>query len=420
MLAASPGLAKGCDGEGRSALVLAYLHGHSAVADELRASGLELDLVESLMAEDWERFGRLAKADPSALDRLHPVGGNVLYAAALVGSHAFWRLRGAGASRDLAPVGGSGFTPIRGALDCISADWARVSICDLGGNGSDINAPQAGGSSALHACVERRDAQLLRLAIRKGAHVEALDARGRSALALAQELGWEPGQRLLQEHASLPRDHRASRFLVDANRQPIERPSLSDVAQELQSEVTSNSHARLERVRELVSKDDRLVFSISSDDELAIEASAHLGNHAIMRYHLDHGAPYSLPTAVSLGDLAMVRFLLDHDADLINERGAHDFPVMWYVVLGGAHLALAEEFVLRGVSLDQESMGSTALHWCVRRGAHELAEFLLRSGCDPEPRGFKWSRAGETPLQLAEHAGDAAMIALLKREGAMR
>jgi ankyrin repeat protein len=198
------------------------------------------------------------------------------------------------------------------------------------------------------------------------------------------------------------------------------RADLSGVPRELQGKVTGSSHGDLKKVRELVASDPRLVFSLSTDDELAIEACAHTGAREIIRFHLDHGAPLSLPTAVSLGDLEAVAFWLERDPTLIHERGAHDFPVMWYAVIGGASLEAAELLLQHDAPVDQESVGTTALHWCAARGALDLASFLIERGADPEAVGYKWSRDGETPLQLAVANGEAEMAALLKEAGAKR
>ncbi len=420
MLSEDATFARARDERGLSAFVLAHLQGHVEVAQLLRAAGLELDVVEAVLAEDWERFQELAQARPEDLARAHPIGGTPLYAAALVGSRGFWRLRSAGCPADAAPAGGSGFTPARGALESARATWARIALTDLCGNGSDVNAPQREGSSVLHAAVQRRDETLVRLAVRKGADVDAVDEGGHTPRELAAKLGWEAGEQLLAGHAALPRDDRSSRFALDANREPIVRPDLSDVPRELQSQVTGSSHGNLPRVRELVEVDPRRVFSISTDDELAIEASAHMGNRELLRYHLDHGAPLSLPTAVALGDLEMVSFWLERRPSLVHERGAHDFPVLFFAVFGGGSVEMAERLVRHGVSVDQQSAGTTALHWCVRRREHDLARWLLDRGADPEAVGLQWSRDGETPLQLALADGDARMAALLRQSGARR
>ncbi len=420
MLDDDASLARTTDAAGRSAFVLASLAGHEEVAEALRATGLELDLVEAVLASDWERFEALADAHPERLDELHPIGGTPLYGAALVGSLGFWRLRSYGTDPDRVPAGGSGFTPARGALESASPVWARIALTDLCANGSDVNAPQRGGDSVLHGAVRRRDETLVRLAIRKGANAEARDEQGRTARDLATELGWEAGARLLAEPARLARDNRSSRFALNAQREPVERADLSGVPLEQQRRVTSNSHFNLKVVRELLAEDPRLVFSISGDDELAIEACAHTGARDVIRCHLDHGAPLSLPTAVSLGDMDSVDFWLERDPSLIHERGAHDMPVMWYAVLGGGSVEMAERLALYDVPVDQESRGGTALHWCVKRRDAELAEWLLEHGADPEPVSYVWSRTGETPLALALAEGEAKLAGLLRAKGATR
>ncbi|MFT7485770.1 MAG: ankyrin repeat protein, partial [Candidatus Paceibacteria bacterium] len=168
-------LATARDELGRSAFVLASVRGHMSIADLLLGTGVTLDIVEAVLAGDWDRFAELGDAHPEQLNKLHPIGGTPLYAAALSGTAGFWRLRYQGCLPNLAPEGGSGFTPARGALECAQATWAQISVSDLCGNGSDVNARQRGGSSVLHGAVERLDTAVVRLAIRKGANLAALE-----------------------------------------------------------------------------------------------------------------------------------------------------------------------------------------------------------------------------------------------------
>lgn len=417
-LARDPTLARAVDARGLSAFLHAHLADRPEVARLLLEHGVEPDVVECVFAGDWKRFEALVKADPGLCRALHPIGGTPLYGAVLSDTLDFYRLRSAGCLPDEAPAGGTGFTPARGAMEHRTVSGAWIAATDLLGNGGDVNAPQRGGDSVLHGAVRRRSEALVRLAIRKGADVAARDEQGRTALALATELGWKAGAECLAAQAGLPRDWRRSRFAFDAGGTPVERPDLSDVPREVQSRVTGDSHGRVDSVRSRVDADPRLTFSISSDDELAIEASAHVGHHELMRYHLDQGAPLSLPTAVSLREMEAIERLLDWDPRLVHERGAHDFPLMHFVALGGGGPAVAERLVERGAALDQESMGVTVLHLCARKDDPELARWLIERGCALDPVGHKWNRAGETPLALARREGCARMVSLLREAGA--
>jgi ankyrin repeat protein len=417
-LAAQPSLAAVRDAAGLSALLHAHLAGHPQIAALLKNTGLELDIVECVFEEDWKRMTALAERDPAAPNALHPIGGNLLYAGALAGTHDLYRIRTLGADRDGAPSGGSGLTPARAAMNQRTIPGAVIAACDLLGNGSSANTRQRGGDSVLHGAVRRRSEYLVRLAVRKGADVTARDDAGRTAVALARELGWSEGVALLEAHDKIPRDHRASRFLLDANREPVKRPDLSDVPQAVQNQVTGSSHAKLAQLREFVEKDRRLVYSISTDDELAIEASAHVGNRDLMRYHIDHGAPLSLPTAVSIGDIEMVRFHLDRDPLLVNERGAHDFALMHYAAIGGGGVEFAALLHERGAAVDQESQGLTTLHWSVRNDLPELTVWLIEHGAQLETVAYKWERAGQTPLQVALEDRNERQAKILRDAGA--
>ncbi len=128
----------------------------------------------------------------------------------------------------------------------------------------------------------------------------------------------------------------------------------------------------------------------------------------------------SLPTATALGDLDTIRFLLDRDPLLVHERGAHDFPVMWYVPLGDGGVETAELLHRYGVAPDQESLGMTALHWCAKDDQRDLAAWLIEKGADVEAIGFKFERDGETPLQLARAKERREIAAMLEKAGAKR
>ena len=412
MLNLDASLVRAIDNQGRSAFVLAHLSGHRAIAQLLRDRGLELDIVEAVIAADWDRVEALASAQPELLNQAHPIGGNVLYASALTGGGEQYRLRSLGAQSDGRPAGGSGYTPARAAMNCRDPIGAWLAATDLLSNGADPNAAQAKGDSVLHGAVSASDLRLVRLVMRKGGALHARDSEGSTPLDRALALEWEAGVELLRDAASVARDYRGSRFAFNVSREPFVHQPLS-VGMAAQNQITGVSHFNPARVRELLAQDPRLVHAISSDAELAIEACGHTGQREAIAIHLDHGAPLSLPTAISLGDLPHARWLLEQDRRLINERGPHDFPVMWYPAIGGGSVEAAALLLAFGADLEQESGGETALHAAAARGHLDLIRFLLEQGADSQALSYRQDRKGLTPRQLALSRRQDAAAALL-------
>lgn len=407
-------LATSTDASSRSAFILAHLHGHRDVAELLVRRGIELDMVEAVLAADWPRVEALAAAHPESMSAAHPIGGTPLYASALVGGTDQYRLRALGAASDARPAGGSGFTPARAAMDCRDPVGAWLAATDILSNGGDPNAPQAGGDSVLHGAVRARDLRLVRLVLRKGGDPAARDAAGRTPLKLAQILEWQAGVDLLQHDALIARDCRDSRFAFNASRERFTLETLADVPAAARNAITGVSHFNARRVQALLAENPLLIHAISSDAELAIEACGHTGQRDIIRLHLDRGAPLSLPTALSLGDLDHARWLLQGNPRLVHERGPHDFPVMWYPAIGAGSVEAAALLLAHGADLEQDSGGETALHWAASHDQPDLLRFLLDEGANPQALSYRQDRAGQTPLQLAVAKGKAGAARMLR------
>lgn len=154
----------------------------------------------------------------------------------------------------------------------------------------------------------------MRLAIRKDAEAAATDAQGRTARALAEELGWAEGARLLAEPSQLPRDNRSSRFALDANREPVRRPELADVPRSVQNQATGASHFQLKVLRELVESDPRLIFSISTDDELAHWLLEHDADPEAIGYFFERAGQTPLQIATAGGKTRVAALLKDAGA----------------------------------------------------------------------------------------------------------
>lgn len=392
LLEATPALIGARDELGRSAFALAWLHGHAAVGEELRGRGYSPDLVERCLAGDIAAVVQEVGDDVARLAELpHPVGGNTLWAAARGGHRDVWRLQALGLDCARAANGGREGA-VHAALAAHDPLAAWLTATDLLGNGASPHAAQ-GGEAPLAAARRRGDPRLVALLLRKGA-----------ADAAAAE-------------ASVARDHRTSRFAYDASGAPWKRPDLSDLAPALAQRIVGLSHADLAGVRGLVGDERRWSCAVSYQDELAVEACAHTGQREIVAFHLDRGAPLSLPTCFTAGDLARAKALLAEDPQRVHERGAHDFAVMWYPLIGGAGAAGLELLLAHGAPVDQESRGTTALHWAAAEGDRDAVALLLERGADVNAVGHQFARRAETPLAVAVRAEQEPAAALLRERG---
>jgi ankyrin repeat protein len=291
-----------------------------------------------------------------------------------------------------------------------------MSAAMLLANGADPNLPQPGNSSPLHVAALRGSRDIVEFLIRKGAAVDALDGNGRTARALAESAGHLQVAALLERHREIPRDHSSSRAAYDASGGAYRAPDLSAYSSIKRERVVGASHGKLEVVRETVEQHPALAHSMATTTERAVEACAHTGRHDIVDYLLSKGAPCSLPTATMRNDVARVRALLKEDPLRVHERGAHDFALLWYTVIGGGSTEIAELLLQHGAEVERQHwLGTTALHWAARDGNLDMATLFLEHGADVNRVGRKFDKKGETPLQLAE---TPEMAKLLRDHGA--
>lgn len=419
-LTADPGLLYVRDGSGRSAFALALLARHAQVADLLRERGYRPDLHETALAVDWERFDLLATQTPGAVNQDHPIGGTAMYAAAVGGAGSqIWRVYSHGGRPNDHPRGAEGYSALRAALTHPDLELAELTVSTLLGNGADPNSVQAAGSSVLHAAAERGSSALVEVLIRKGAVIEARDDEGRTPVELARSGGSAAVVRLLEDNLEIPRDHSTSRTAYDVDGRPYTAPELIAFSLVERARVVGISHGALDDLRVAVERNPQLAHSIATTTEAAVEAGAHMGRRDIVDLLLEQGVPYSLPTAVMRGDLPRSRSLLAEDPLRIHERGAHDFPLLWYPVLGKSSLEMAELLLDRGAQIErQHILGTTALHYACVGGQLEMVDLLIERGADVNRVGRKLGGKPLTPLQLAEARGHDAVVRQLRQRGA--
>lgn len=403
------------DAADRSGFAVALLERREAVAELLRERGYAPDLHESALALDWERLAELAESDPEAVHRDHPIGGTAMYAAALGGAaESIWRVYAQTGEPNAVP-GDAGEPPLLAALRHPDLATAERTAATLLANGADSAATGPDGVSPLHRAGGRGSYDLVEMLIRKGAPAGARDAAGRTSRELAERAGHRRVAALLASHHVVPRDRSTSRRAYDVSGRPYRPPAMDGVAVRDRVDAVGVTHFDLDELRRRVEATPELAHAVATTTEGAVEAGAHMGRHDVVDFLLERGAPYSLPTAVMRGDATRVRELLAEDPLRIHERGPHDFPLLWYPVIGGGSVEMAELLLTAGAGLEwQHFLGTTALHYAARAGQLEMVAFLLESGADPRRVGKKFNPEGDTPMELAEAAGHEEVAKLLR------
>lgn len=416
-----PQLASATDREHRTAFALAYLNHHREVGEAILSAGYEPDLHESALALDWQRVDRLAERDPEKINAAHPIGGTVMVAAALGGAGSdIWHVYGQAGDPNVRPMGSERPSALRAAMEFHDLRTAEMTAASLLANGAEPNPAESDGISPLHIAAARGSAEIVEMLVRKGADVGALDQHGRTALELARQKKRDGVAALLEDHVSIPRDHSTSRRAYDVHGKPYHAPDIDSIDIRTRSLVVGASHFKFDDVKAAIAKDARLVHSVATTTEGAVEACAHTGQSAIVEFLLERGAPYSLLTATMLGDAARVRELLAEDPQRIHERGPHDFALLWYPILGEQSTDLLQLLVDAGAEIErQHHLGTTALHFAAGAGMVEHAEWLIEHGAYVNRIGRKFDAAGQTPLQLARARQRTDVEKLLLARGAV-
>lgn len=410
------------DEKDRSGYALALLGYHPELAEFLKASGYQADLHEAALALDWERFSELTgneTADTQAMVNAdHPVGGSAMWAAAAGGAGSdIWRVYAPSGDPNGNPRGITGSFPLQQALHHPNLEVAELTAASLLSNYADSDPPSNVDLPPLHLAARRGSLELVEMLVRLGANPDRKDENGKKPIDHAREKGHTGIVKLLEVHTTIARTCRTSQTAITADGSPYIVPEdLGSIPQYLRSHLVGNAHGNLDFVKNAVTNDPRMAHSVATTGEHAVEACAHTGRKELVDFLLSQGAPYSLPTAVMMNDFTTVRRLLDEDPRRIQERGAHDFALLWYPVIGNCDVSMMQLLLDRGSRIEQQHfLGTTALHWACSRGQFEMVELLVTNGADVNRVGRKFKAKGESPLQMTR---DEKIADFLKSNGA--
>ena len=185
-------------------------------------------------------------------------------------------------------------------------------------------------------------------------------------------------------------------------------------SQETIDQFVGNAHGNLAMVKEILEKYPSIIGANASWTETAIQAAAQTGQVEIVNYLIDHGAEYDICTAAMLGNIDCLEDFLAEDADMVNARGAHGIPLLYFAIIH-AKRAAAEYLLQHGADPNATSpVGITPLHGAVMFNQPKMAEWLLEHGAQPNAK-----YDGKTALAMAIEENRAELVEILRSHGAV-
>jgi ankyrin repeat protein len=132
----------------------------------------------------------------------------------------------------------------------------------------------------------------------------------------------------------------------------------------------------------------------------------------IVNYLLEHGAEFDICTAATLGNLDRIQELFKDDPGLINARGAHGIPLLYFPVIRN-HKGISDFLLLRGADPNAASPGGiNPIHGAVMFNHVQMTRWLLEHGADPNPR-----YEGKTPRAFAQEKQHPELVEILRSFG---
>lgn len=417
LLNQDPDLANAKDEQNRSMFVLAHLYRKPRIADLFLQRGISLDIVESVLAGNSERFIELAKKDPGSVNAIHPIGGNAYFAAAHSGRlDMIWPLNRWGASPNVSTFDPPQVSAFRAAFNHPNSDVAVSLATRMLVDAGDVSSAQPNRDSVLHGAATLGNPDLVKDVIRKGGDVDAKNRNGETPIAVARRLGHTAVVKVLAEHDEIDRQDDTGRFVYDVMGKDYQAPEKLDVPQLVINHFGEVCHYSLDEAKKIFKAYPGVIHGNASWNELGVEACAHMEQTDWTKYFLDQGAPMSLPTAIAVNESATAQRLLQENKNRIHMRGPHDFPLMWYPQIAGGIVDLADLLLNHGADINQAKQGTTCLHKAAYNGQIDLVKFLLDRGADTERIGKSdFSDLIGTPLDWAKARRRSKVIALLKQ-----
>jgi ankyrin repeat protein len=349
----------------------------------------KLDIFQAAAAGDIDHCTELLKADPQLVRSQSNSGYTPIHFAAAAGKPdmvMFLLTRGA-------ELSAGAESPLIPAVDFPDGKLAAAMSEALLGNGSNPNAVRSDGTTALQLALARNHPDVVRMLIHRGATASDKLAQG------------------------VERIHPDRRYIQDLQGNPVKRDDTQGLSWTNINAFVTVAHFDFGKVKQLYQDNPLLLNTRASWDELAVEAASHTGQLAMAEWLAGQGAPVSTCTAVLLGASKIVKSAIQADPKCVNERGAHDIPILAYSAYAEQRTEIAELLLAAGANARARALGVTVLHLAAKKGYLDVASLLIAKGA--EVNATAQSKDGvKTALDVATGSSQSKMAQLLKDHGA--
>ena len=349
------------DQKGRSVFLRACLEANEKAKEQLLKDGLKLDLHEAAAAGVSSRVEEILARNPGSVNHRDFQDATPMHYAAACGQIAVANvLLQKGADLGAAAAGLDDATPAHFAAGIADHKTAAMMLETLVGNGAPAGARQKNGTTPLHIAAQHGHADAVRMLIRRGADPAAVD----SAMATGDAVS------VLHDATSITRDCQTARY------RGVHREDTYGLPQAWINEFVIASHFDFEKVKRLYGQCHDLLLTRSTWDEIGVEAAAHMGRQDMAEFFIEKGSPISVCTACMLGHQDEVKKLLAEDRNRVHERGAHDFPLIWYTAFGPERPDLLEMLLASGADVHAGMMGNTIVQLAEKKKYNRILEIV--------------------------------------------
>jgi ankyrin repeat protein len=305
--------------------------------------------------------------------------------------------------------------------------------------GTNVNAAEADGTTALHWASYRDDIETARLLIRSGARVNAANDLGATPLWAASQNGSEAMVRLLLEAGANPNAAllagETPLMIASRSGYPAVVEQLIAKGANVNARGTRSQTALMWAVSEQHSDVVKVLLAHGADIQARSDVWSQVmavPPHGYLPYNktIPAGGETALMFAARVGDLASAKLLVAAGA---NTNNADAWGVS--AVTLAAHSGYRElvEFLLeKGADPNIAGPGFTALHEAIMRRDEKMVSALLAHGADANAPLQTWTPTrrssqdfnfapelvGATPFWLASRFSEPGVMRLLVKHGA--